>query len=112
MLVQYHCSTFEEAVSIMDDIGIEPERRIQMLSQLEQADEGTGWICQLSECRICTFQSFDIMPEGTDYDNLECPNCHSMTSEPVWAELYETDENENEDVDEYTEQTGDQSWEN
>jgi hypothetical protein len=52
------------------------------------------------------------MPEGTDYDNLECPNCHSMTSEPVWAELYETDENENEDVDEYTEQTGDQSWEN
>ena len=41
------------------------------------------YISGLEECRICGFQTAFVAPEGCDLDNMECANCHNMTSEII-----------------------------
>ncbi|KKL12644.1 hypothetical protein LCGC14_2533710 [marine sediment metagenome] len=60
----------------------------ELKSELAKVDEGTGWLVQISKCRICNEESLDIMPVGADSDNLECHNCGNMTMQekeiPEW----------------------------
>ena len=64
------------------------------ISELEDAlisvDEGTGWLVQISKCRICNYEELDIMPVGTDNNSLECANCGNKTMQekeiPDWEQ--------------------------
>ena len=52
---------------------------IKLVPILQSVDIKTGWIIQLSKCRICGYEELDICPRGCDTDNLECGNCSNMT---------------------------------
>ena len=51
----------------------------ELVFTLQSVDIKTGWIIQLSKCRICSYEELDICPVGCDADNLECDNCNNMT---------------------------------
>jgi len=51
----------------------------ELLVSLQSVDTKTGWIIQLSKCRICSQEEVSICPLDCDTSNLECDNCNNMT---------------------------------
>ena len=58
--------------------------------ELCSVDEGTGFVIQESQCRVCNHISLDVFPQGTDEDHLECSHCGCMAmqeQEPLKWEI-------------------------
>lgn len=69
-------NTISDVCLFMNEAGYDITK---LVPSLQSVDVKTGWIIQLSKCRICSQEELDICPLGCDTDNLECNNCSNMT---------------------------------
>ncbi len=54
-----------------------------LMSQIEYEDKVTDWQIAVFECRVCAHMHTGILPVGGILEDVECPNCRSMSADVI-----------------------------